>query len=81
MPRFRLLFVPLTCWALTCSLGCDRSAPNPPAVVPADENATSGDAKPRVAVKLALNWYPEAEHGGYYAALRQCYYREAGLDV
>ncbi len=28
-----------------------------------------------------LNWYPEAEHGGYYTALLNGYYREAGLDV
>jgi NitT/TauT family transport system substrate-binding protein len=32
-------------------------------------------------VSLQLNWYPEAEHGGYYAALVHGYYREAGLDV
>jgi NitT/TauT family transport system substrate-binding protein len=34
-----------------------------------------------VPVTLQLNWYPEAEHGGYYAALAEGYYREAGLDV
>jgi len=32
-------------------------------------------------VTLALNWYPEAEHGGYYAALKHGFYDEAGLDV
>ena len=32
-------------------------------------------------VTLVLNWYPEAEHGGYYAALVHGYYKEAGLDV
>lgn len=32
-------------------------------------------------VSLTLNWYPEAEHGGYYAALVHGYYREEGLDV
>lgn len=32
-------------------------------------------------VTLALNWYPEAEHGGFYAALAHGYYREEGLDV
>jgi NitT/TauT family transport system substrate-binding protein len=32
-------------------------------------------------VTLQLNWFPEAEHGGYYAALVHGYYREAGLDV
>jgi NitT/TauT family transport system substrate-binding protein len=34
-----------------------------------------------VPVTLQLNWYPEAEHGGYYAALAAGYYRDAGLDV
>ncbi len=32
-------------------------------------------------VTLQLNWFPEAEHGGFYAALVGGYYREAGLDV
>lgn len=33
------------------------------------------------AVQLRLNWFPEAEHGGYYAALVHGYFEEAGLDV
>ncbi|MCE9615285.1 MAG: ABC transporter substrate-binding protein [Lentisphaerae bacterium] len=37
--------------------------------------------KPSAQIELALNWFPEAEHGGYYAALVHGYYREAGLDV
>jgi NitT/TauT family transport system substrate-binding protein len=32
-------------------------------------------------VTLQLNWFPEAEHGGYYAALVHGYYRDEGLDV
>src|SRR5262245_45322175 len=32
-------------------------------------------------VTLQLNWFPEVEHGGYYAALVHGYYREAGLNV
>lgn len=32
-------------------------------------------------VSLALNWFPEAEHGGFYAALVHGYYAEEGLDV
>lgn len=39
-----------------------------------------GGAGPRK-VKLLLNWFPEAEHGGFYAAQVSGYYREAGLDV
>jgi len=30
---------------------------------------------------LQLNWFPEAEHGGYYAALVHGFYEEAGLEV
>lgn len=32
-------------------------------------------------VTLQLNWLPEAEHGGFYAALVHGYYEEAGLKV
>ena len=34
-----------------------------------------------VHLEVALNWFPEAEHGGYFAALVNGYYRDAGLDV
>jgi len=37
-------------------------------------------AGPRV-VQLFLNWFPEHEHGGYFAALVGGDYRDAGLDV
>lgn len=32
-------------------------------------------------VKLVLNWYPEAEHGGYYAAQVHGIFAAQGLDV
>lgn len=32
-------------------------------------------------VTLQLNWFPEAEHGGFYAAQLHGFYKEAGLDV
>ena len=32
-------------------------------------------------VQLALNWFPEAEHGGFYAAQVHGFYAEAGLEV
>ena len=32
-------------------------------------------------VILQLNWFPEAEHGGFYAAQLHGYFREEGLDV
>lgn len=32
-------------------------------------------------VSIALNWFPEAEHGGFYAAQADGLYKAAGLDV
>ena len=32
-------------------------------------------------VRLATDWYPQPEHGGFYHALVKGYYRDAGLDV
>ncbi len=32
-------------------------------------------------VKLALNWFPEAQHGGYYAAQLHGYYLEQHVEV
>lgn len=42
---------------------------------------TDEKAENLIKVTLLLNWYPEAEHGGYYAALVYGFYRKAGLDV
>lgn len=32
-------------------------------------------------ITLQLNWFPEAEHGGYYEAALKGYYEDVGLDV
>ncbi len=77
-------------FALLFSAGCGKSnSAQPPAadarshsprgVAPDDESERKDPTL--VAVTLQLNWFPEAEHGGYYAALAHGYYREAGLDV
>jgi NitT/TauT family transport system substrate-binding protein len=34
-----------------------------------------------IPVRLQTDWYPQAEHGGFYNALVKGYYKEAGLDV
>jgi NitT/TauT family transport system substrate-binding protein len=39
---------------------------------------TTGDLKP---IKLQLQWVTQAQFAGYYAAVDQGYYRDAGLDV
>ena len=47
----------------------------------AEKSAEKTEAKPLTKVKLALNWFPEAEHGGYYAADVEKYYPRSGLRV
>ncbi len=42
------------------------------------QTAASGDLIP---VKLQLQWVTQSQFAGYYAALDQGYYKEAGLDV
>jgi NitT/TauT family transport system substrate-binding protein len=44
----------------------------------AESSSTSGDLTP---VKLQLQWLTQAQFSGYYAALDQGYYADAGLDV
>lgn len=60
--------------------GCQQTTPPVP-VVPATPAAAMAAADKPVDVSLALNWYPEAEHGGFYAALVHGYFAEEGLKV
>ena len=56
---------------------------------PQSQNSTATATQPddivvetrTVDVTLALNWTPEAEHGGFYAALVHGYFAEEGLHV
>jgi NitT/TauT family transport system substrate-binding protein len=43
--------------------------------------AASGGAKSLTKVKLQLQWFTQAQFAGYFAALQQGYYKDAGLDV
>ncbi|MDC0718843.1 ABC transporter substrate-binding protein [Nannocystis bainbridge] len=43
--------------------------------------AACGREQANPSVRIALNWFPEVEHGGYFAALVHGYYKEEGLDV
>ncbi|MFN0197453.1 MAG: ABC transporter substrate-binding protein [Planctomycetaceae bacterium] len=83
-------------FAFTLGCG-DSSAPAPTPNIAApaktnDSASTTADAaaKPVDAtsptaelekVQLQLNWFPEAEHGGFYTADINGYYRDAGLEV
>tara|TARA_B100002051_G_scaffold195813_1_gene185680 strand:+ start:61 stop:1116 length:1056 start_codon:yes stop_codon:yes gene_type:complete len=54
-------------------IGCSTSTPNP--------ETDANEATTLTPVTLQLNWFPEAEHGGYYAALEHGFFSEEGLDV
>ncbi len=61
------------------AFGCQSEKPASP-VTKTSKAADSSAAKP-IDVTLALNWYPEAEHGGFYAALVHDYFKDEGLNV
>ena len=43
--------------------------------------ATSAWAQSPTRLVFGTNWYPEAEHGGFYQAIAEGIYRKHGLDV
>ncbi len=45
------------------------------------EIATDSPPEPATKLTLALNWFPESEHGGYFAAQFRGFYGEAGFEV
>jgi NitT/TauT family transport system substrate-binding protein len=57
---------------LLASAGCSRHGANP-------SGAPSPAAPEKV--RFQTDWFPQAEHGGFYQALAKGIYRRAGLDV
>lgn len=55
--------------------GCSRSPES--ATAPAETSGTTNLHR----LTFINDWYPEAEHGGYFAAKLKGYWRELGLDV
>ncbi len=53
--------------------GCNSSSSTQPVL--------SADGKVLTSVKLALNWFPDSQHGGFYAAKLHGFYESEGLDV
>lgn len=47
----------------------------------AEETSSSGESGPLEAVTLVLDWVPNTNHTGLYAALENGYYEDQGLDV
>ena len=46
----------------------------------ASDDAGSGDFEPITSIKLQLQWLPQSQFAGYYAALDQGYFEEEGFD-
>lgn len=72
------------CFLLGLILACGCSTDKPAAPSPTSANATSAEpsaAKSIDSVELALNWLPEAEHGGFYAADVHGLFAERQLKV
>ena len=61
----------LAALVILCAVGCEKKS----------ETTQAAKATGPRKVSLALNWFPEAEHGGYYAAEVEGYYKDAGLEV
>ena len=53
--------------------GCARDKPAPAGAAPT--------TPPLRKVVFQSDWFPQAEHGGFYQALAKGFYRQAGLDV
>jgi len=62
-------------FALVVAQGCSGNAPTKSDVAADGSNSNSDK------VSLLLNWYPEAEHGGFYAALVHGIFEKHGLQV
>jgi len=64
-------------------IGCDSSKRKDASNDPRDATATVGrsDGSRSDRVTLMLNWYPEAEHGGFFAAQTNGIFAKYGLDV
>ncbi len=68
----------LRCWPLVLALlcaGCGEGKQLP------EDNSATEIVRPPTAVSLQLNWFPEAEHGGFFSADVHQLYDNAGLDV
>ena len=62
-------------------VGCSEVRDSKEAVQAKSDQMLATDGKSLTKVTLQLNWFPEAEHGGYYAALVHGFFSEEGLDV
>jgi len=67
--------------SLVLIVGCSEVRDSNEAVQANTDQMLATDGKSLTNVTLQLNWFPEAEHGGYYAALVHGFFAAEGLDV
>jgi len=65
---------------MAAMLGCEGTDP---VSLPHDPRLAEAPPTPEAPSKvwIELNWFPEVEHGGYYAALVHGYFTDEGLNV
>lgn len=64
--------------ALVCSACSGGEAPTAGG---GDTTSSGTGARSLEKADLVLNWFPEAEHGGFYAALIHGYYKDEGIEM
>jgi NitT/TauT family transport system substrate-binding protein len=78
-------FIGLCCAALLAALaGCKQQKPEQPAAPAAPGTTPAAAAQPAPTLtptKLVLDWVPEPEFGGFYAAREEGLYSKQGLQV
>ncbi|MGY8730937.1 MAG: ABC transporter substrate-binding protein [Pirellulales bacterium] len=67
--------------SLVFIFGCGEVRESKEAAQENTDQIRAADGKSITKVTLQLNWFPEAEHGGYYAALVHGFFAAEGLDV
>lgn len=78
-PSRRLTVAALAAVAGALALGC--SSGEPAGASSGAPGASGASAPAKTKVKLVLNWVPEPEFGGFYAAREAGSYEKQGLDV
>jgi len=66
---------------LAAALAAAACAPAATPVASEPSEATEAPPAALTPIKLQLQWFPQAQFGGYYAALAEGYYAAEGLDV
>jgi NitT/TauT family transport system substrate-binding protein len=83
--RFLALAASASFLFAACSSGAATSAPSeaaPSAAAPSAAESTAASAAPTAAsVRLQLQWAPQAQFAGYFAAVEQGYYEANGINL